>query len=350
MSEILLDDSPVSVNRFPIIERELLSISAPQNGTKVTIPAAVEPMLAVNSDYILDLYIDVYITKNINSFNKLQTLTDDYHNEIATAYFACLLFNGGSCDKPGGFKDESRAKAYAITIEYWLKTHSQGCGHTQFCLGFFLWWGVTGPRNISDAFKHFKLSAVYGHVCSLYFLGLSYHDGYGVDIDDSEAVKYFRQAASAGFAPAIYHLGYCYYNGEGVNRNLQTAFHLLQRSLGKNFMPAKQGLELFLREYPDIYHRESKWRPRLQALWLASDLADRRNIVSSMSTDVVRVTLEFLSTSVSVSSVNSKNGVSRGSEGVIMIHKNNNSSQYGHYNNDINISSSQVGGITHQLT
>jgi hypothetical protein len=50
-------------------------------------------------------------------------------------------------------------------------------------------------------------------------LGLCYHDGNGVQKNDTEAAKWFRKAADQNFADAQFELGMCYHNGDGVPKD-----------------------------------------------------------------------------------------------------------------------------------
>ena len=59
---------------------------------------------------------------------------------------------------------------------------------------------------------------------AMYYLGVMYERGQGVDPDSKQAGKWFRMAAQAGVPQAQFRLGNLYMRGDGVPRDYERAF------------------------------------------------------------------------------------------------------------------------------
>ena len=98
-----------------------------------------------------------------------------------------------------------------------------------FLLPFAAWAGrdeaieayTTGdfPRALAE----FQALADQGDAEGQYFLGLFYHNAFGVKRDQTEALKWFLKAAQQGDARSQYYVGIMYASGQGVAKDLAMA-------------------------------------------------------------------------------------------------------------------------------
>ena len=58
---------------------------------------------------------------------------------------------------------------------------------------------------------------------ALYYLGLIYEHGFGVEKSPKKAFTYFLQAADVEYPPAKNKIGDCYFSGYGVHLDRQLA-------------------------------------------------------------------------------------------------------------------------------
>jgi uncharacterized protein len=77
--------------------------------------------------------------------------------------------------------------------------------------------------DYGKAIVEFQALADQGNVDAQYFLGLLYHNGFGVKPDQVEAVKWFQKAAQQGDARSQYYAGIIYSTGKGVAKDLPMA-------------------------------------------------------------------------------------------------------------------------------
>jgi uncharacterized protein len=77
--------------------------------------------------------------------------------------------------------------------------------------------------DYGKAMAEFQALADQGNVDGQYFLGLLYHNGFGVKPDQVEAVKWFQKAAQQGDARSQYYVGIIYSTGKGIAKDLPMA-------------------------------------------------------------------------------------------------------------------------------
>ena len=77
--------------------------------------------------------------------------------------------------------------------------------------------------DFAKALTEFQPLADQGNIEGQYFLGLFYHNGFGVKRDQAEAVKWFQKAAQQGDARSQYYAGIMYAAGHGVPKDLALA-------------------------------------------------------------------------------------------------------------------------------
>jgi len=76
-----------------------------------------------------------------------------------------------------------------------------------------------------QAFREMQSLAVSAkHPLAMYFLGIMYSNGQGVEQDLKESAKWYKAAAEQGVAPAQYRLGKLYMKGKGVPKDMETAY------------------------------------------------------------------------------------------------------------------------------
>ena len=77
--------------------------------------------------------------------------------------------------------------------------------------------------DFPKALAEFQALADQGNVEGQYFLGLFYHNAFGVKRDQAEAAKWFLKAAQQGDARSQYYAGIMYAAGQGVAKDLPMA-------------------------------------------------------------------------------------------------------------------------------
>jgi TPR repeat protein len=77
--------------------------------------------------------------------------------------------------------------------------------------------------DFAKALAEFQALADQGDSEGQYFLGLFYHNAFGVKRDQAEALKWFLKAAQQGDARSQYYAGIMYAAGQGVAKDLPMA-------------------------------------------------------------------------------------------------------------------------------
>ncbi len=73
------------------------------------------------------------------------------------------------------------------------------------------------------AYEKFTRASTFGYAPAMYYMGLYYINGYGVERNERTACEYFFTAAKKGDLPATDALATCYMNGYGVEKSLSEA-------------------------------------------------------------------------------------------------------------------------------
>ncbi|MCR5886364.1 sel1 repeat family protein [Hymenobacter sp. J193] len=79
-------------------------------------------------------------------------------------------------------------------------------------------------RYIAQARTQLELVAKAGNSTAMYWLGMFYHDGWGVAQNDQLMIHWLKKAAAAGHRKAAYNIGVAYDTGTGVAKNLTKSF------------------------------------------------------------------------------------------------------------------------------
>ena len=76
-----------------------------------------------------------------------------------------------------------------------------------------------GTGDYAKALAEFKVLAAQGKPEAQYFMGLFYHNGFGVPRDQSESAQWFLKAARQGDARSQYYVGIMTEKGQGVEKD-----------------------------------------------------------------------------------------------------------------------------------
>jgi len=87
-----------------------------------------------------------------------------------------------------------------------------------------------GTGDYATALAEFKVLADQGKPEAQYFMGLFYHNGFGVPRDQTESAKWFLQAAQQGDARSQYYVGIMTEKGQGVEKDPVAAHRWLSLS------------------------------------------------------------------------------------------------------------------------
>lgn len=95
-----------------------------------------------------------------------------------------------------------------------------------YFLGFTYYEGIGVEMNLDEAFKWFKLSAEKGHELSQFLLANSYFDGIGVEKDIIEAMKWLMLSVENGNRMALLVLASNLFGGNYIKPDNEKAFNL----------------------------------------------------------------------------------------------------------------------------
>jgi hypothetical protein len=105
---------------------------------------------------------------------------------------------------------------YATALKELLPLAKQGNASAQFYLGVMYHDGQGVPLDDNEALRWYRAAADQGDALAQSKLAIMYEYGQGVPLDHKEAAKWYRLAAEQGDAVAQFSLGLMYVRGEGV--------------------------------------------------------------------------------------------------------------------------------------
>lgn len=120
-----------------------------------------------------------------------------------------------------GYHDEEKGWEY---IQKGVDVYSTGCM-------------VTMAERYQDEGDYEKAIDLYekasdlGNVFAMYYYGLMYYSGEGVEQDFAKAAELFSRASERNFCYATWALAYMYNNGEGVEQDREKADELIQKAI-----------------------------------------------------------------------------------------------------------------------
>lgn len=107
--------------------------------------------------------------------------------------------------------------------------------------------------------------AAMGDPAALYYLGMAYQTGSGVELDHRRALEYFRQSAAAGDPLGAYKLG-CFYAGQNGVLPVDE-----EQALANKLVAARAGYALAQTDVASIYARRGQ--PEMAREWLSKAAA-----------------------------------------------------------------------------
>ena len=103
-------------------------------------------------------------------------------------------------------------------------------------------------KNYKKALQFFKCAEEVGSNKAIYYLGLCYHYGYGVDQSLLVAFETWYFAANLGIPEAMYNIGMYYFDGnELIERNREKAFEWFQKAADLGYYEALFKLSYYYR-------------------------------------------------------------------------------------------------------
>lgn len=97
-------------------------------------------------------------------------------------------------------------------------------------MGMNCLYGIGGEaKDPGKAFRWFSQTAP-DDPAGLYWLGVCYDNGFGVEQDEDRACRLYQESAQQDYAPALCNLGVCYESGQGVEKDLKKAVELYRRA------------------------------------------------------------------------------------------------------------------------
>ena len=96
--------------------------------------------------------------------------------------------------------------------------------------------------DYKNAYERFLRGAAYGYAPAMYYMGIYYINGYGVEQNDATAYGFFKKAAGKGDLQATDALATCYLNGYGVEKNLSEAFKYYTTAAERGFSKSQAAL------------------------------------------------------------------------------------------------------------
>ena len=96
-----------------------------------------------------------------------------------------------------------------------------------------------------------------------YYLGVLYHNGFGIDNNYQEAVKWYKKSAAQGNEMAMNNLGSLYQGGKGVNQSMKEALKWYLKAADKDFAPSITSVGYFYEDgvggLKQSYEEALKW-------------------------------------------------------------------------------------------
>lgn len=112
---------------------------------------------------------------------------------------------------------------FAEALAIWTPLAEQGDRQAQFAIGEMYFRGQGVKRNLDEAFKWKRLSALQGFARAQNDLATMYLAGSGTPMDLSQVMRWFRAAADQGDVGGQSGLAMIYQNGFGVRRDYTEA-------------------------------------------------------------------------------------------------------------------------------
>ncbi len=141
------------------------------------------------------------------------------------------------------------------------------------------------PHPEENVNLYFEL-AEQGNYRAMFWLGVCYRDGLGVNIDQEESLRWFHKAAENGDSESCGHLGLCFEKGEYVEQDFEVALKWYQRAVdngdAKTCVHIGQCYEKGVIVSQD-YKEALKWYRRALELGEIDTLIELRRMLDNMN-------------------------------------------------------------------
>ena len=125
---------------------------------------------------------------------------------------------------PAGGSQDRLAKVSDTELQWTHKAAADGDVDAMLILGEYYLRGNAGPnKDLAQAAEWYQKAAQSGNGKGMYYLGVCYRRGYGVNVDLPKAITWYRRAAEAGNSGAMYNLGCIYRDATGVQQDYRQA-------------------------------------------------------------------------------------------------------------------------------
>ncbi|MBD5286461.1 MAG: sel1 repeat family protein [Bacteroides sp.] len=193
----------------------------------------IEAARAGEPEANFELYLMGEIENNLKQFNNTDPYV--YLYKAANSYNAIALADVGLMHK----RKAHWGKAFtALRI-----SASCGRGFSQIYLGRYIYWGLmdfyNGDNGPIEAVSMMRAASEEDDADpeALYWMGVFYNDGYGVEKSLTKAADYFRRSAENGSSKAQFLLGKCYYEKDnilGLDQDYSKAFKYFNDFINNN--------------------------------------------------------------------------------------------------------------------
>ena len=120
------------------------------------------------------------------------------------------------------------------------------CLLTVLCVALAAWPVMAAEtEEASSLTEQAQMSAEQENAPALYYLGLCYENGWGVEKDYAKAADSYKLAADQGLDCAQYNLGLLYQLGDGVEQDYEKAFEYYSLSAEQGYPQAQTALGFF---------------------------------------------------------------------------------------------------------
>lgn len=175
---------------------------------------------------------------NINDESELSNIL----NEIIKAYLRRNEI--GKTNKFIFDTDLNKHKSKSQEIFNYLNSNTT-LEHYEVIVGIFYHEGFGIDKNDSTAFEWYMRASRNNDINGHYEVGCCYSYGYGVKKNYDKAFEYFQRAADGELNIALHYLAKCYEYGHGTQKDNIKVFELYKKSSERGFVPSQYPLARF---------------------------------------------------------------------------------------------------------
>jgi len=132
---------------------------------------------------------------------------------------------------------------YAAALKIWTPLAERADPRAENWLGVLYHDGYGVTQDDRTAAAWYRRAAEHGYAAAQFNLAAEYVIGQGVPRDDAEAARWFGAAAARSYVPAERELGTLYYEGRGVARDLQAALKWWRAAAAAGDATAAQAMQ-----------------------------------------------------------------------------------------------------------